>query len=259
MKISSIIIAKDEELNLSRCIESQLDCIDEIVVLVDNKSTDRTLEIARSYSKVKCENVEWQGYAKTKQYAVSLTSNNWVLWIDADECLSSKLIAEIKEFKTKDPAHKVYSFPRKAEFLGRWILHSGWYPGRIERLFDKTCAAFSESDVHEYLAFNGTKGHFVNDIEHYTDPNIQHYIVKLNNYTSLAANELLLKKKKFKLSDIAIRPFWIFVKMYFIKAGFLDGFQGFLLASFSSFYVFIKYCKLWELKYKEKTNGYSSK
>ncbi|MDP4115575.1 MAG: glycosyltransferase family 2 protein [Bacteroidota bacterium] len=248
MKISSIIIAKNEELNIARCIESQLECVDEIVVLVGNESTDRTLEIVNSYEKVKCETVEWMGYAKTKQYAVTLTTNNWVLWIDADECLSKNLIEEIKKFKDKTPDNEVYSFPRKAEFLGRWILHGGWYPGRVERLFDKTRVRFSESDVHEYLSYTGRQGYFTNDIEHYTDPNIKHYLKKLNNYTSLAANELLSKKKVFKLSDIIIRPLWLFVKMYFIKAGFLDGLQGFILASFSSFYVFTKYCKLWELK-----------
>jgi len=249
-KISSIIIAKNEELNIQRCVESQLKCVDEIIVVVDENSEDKTLEIVKSFPEVKCSVKKWLGYAKTKQYAVSLTSNDWILWIDADEEVTAGLSEEIIEFKNKSPEYSAYSIPRKAFFLGRWIEHSGWYPGRVTRLFDKNKVKFDEKDVHENLVVDGEIGELNNDINHYTDPTIHHYFVKFNRYTTLAAEELFNKGKSFLVSDIILRPLFIFVKMFILKRGFLDGVQGFILAVFSSAYVFTKYCKLWELKRK---------
>ncbi len=248
MKISSVIIAKDEEKNIGRCIQSQLDCIDEIIILVDEYSKDSTLDIVKSFPTVKYEIVEWHGYSETKKYGVSLATNDWIFWIDADEVLTSGLSKELIELKKTEAKFDSYSFPRKANFLGRWILHSGWYPGRITRLFNKNKITFSDNDVHEHLVTNGKVGEFKNDLEHYTDPNIKHYFDKFNKYTTLAAEELDKKGKTFKISDLIIRPIAIFIKMYIIKMGFLDGIQGFMLAVFSSGYVFTKYCKLWERK-----------
>ena len=235
-----------------RCIESQLNCIDEIVVLVDNLSEDRTVEIATSFSKVKCQTVKWQGFAKTKQLAVSLTTNDWIFWIDADERITKELCLELNEFKKSVPGYPAYTLPRMANFLGRWIKHSGWYPGRVVRLFNKNKAHFNDNDVHEELIFNGSTGLLKNDLEHYTDPDIEHYFKKFNSYTSLAAEELVRNRKRFKITDILLRPFFTFLKMYVLKLGFLDGIQGFILAVFSSAYVFTKYCKFWELKNKNR-------
>ncbi len=255
VKLSSIIIAKNEEANIKRCIESQLDCIDEIVVLVDSESTDRTLEVVKSYSQVKYEVTEWYGYAKTKQHAISLCSNDWVFWIDADETITDNLNEELKLFKNSEPTHSAYSVARRAYFLGRWIKHSGWYPGRVERLFNKHKAVFSDKDVHEHLEINGTIGELKYDLNHYTDPSIKHYFEKFNNYTSLAASELNKRSKSFSFADIIIRPPVLFFKMYILKLGFLDGIQGFILAVFSSAYVFTKYTKLWEIYFKKGEDG----
>ncbi len=252
IQLSSIIIAKNEERNISRCIESQLECIDEIIVLVDDSTTDKTLEIARSYPKVKCELVKWCGFAKTKQHAVTLASNDWILWIDADEAVTKGLSSELNEFKSSSPVCSAYSLPRMANFLGRWIKHSGWYPGRVVRLFNKNNANLNDNDVHEELVVNGITGSLQNHLEHYTDPDIEHYFMKFNSYTSLAAVELVRNGKRFRITDILLRPLFIFIKMYMLKLGFLDGVQGFILAVFSSAYVFTKYCKFWELKNKIK-------
>lgn len=248
MKLSSIIIAKNEEANIKRCLESQTGCIDEIIVLIDSTSTDKTVEIVKSFSKIKFEVVTWQGYSKTKQYGISLTSNDWVLWIDADEAVTPALSKELLEFKNSAPGYDAYSLPRKAYFLGRWIKHSGWYPGRVTRLFNKSKVIFSDNNVHEGLLVNGATGKLKYDLDHYTDPSIKHYFEKFNNYTSLAAEELFKEGKNVSMMDILLRPFFIFFKMYFLKSGFLDGTEGFILAIFSSAYVFTKYCKLWELK-----------
>ncbi len=251
IKLSSIIIAKNEEANIGRCIESQLNCVDEIVVLIDDRTTDATEDIVKNFSGVKYELVKWAGFSGTKKHALSITTNDWVLWIDADEVITPELSGEICEFKKSTHEYTAYSVPRKANFLGRWIMHSGWYPGRVTRLFDKRHVTFNNNDVHESLSVKGETGNLKNDIQHYTYPTIKHYFEKYNNYTTLAAEELFKKGKKASVSDIVLRPVFIFLKMYVLKAGFLDGLQGLILAVFSSSYVFTKYCKLWELNGKK--------
>jgi len=246
IKISSVVIALNEEKNIARCIESQLGCIDEIIVLVDLSTTDNTIEVIKKYPSVKYQLCEWKGYAETKERGVSMAENNWILWIDADEEITPQLKEELLLWKKSVPADKAYTIARKAFFMGRWIKHSGWYPGRVTRLFEKDSAHFSSKNVHEHLIVNGSVGELKNALNHYTDDSIRHYFNKFNKYTTLAADELSGKNKKFRKSDITIRPFLLFIKMYFIKRGFLDGIQGFMLAVFSSLYVFTKYSKLWE-------------
>jgi (heptosyl)LPS beta-1,4-glucosyltransferase len=243
--ITSIVIAKDEESNIKRCIESQLGCIDEIIILVDDKTSDNTFEVAKEYIGVKAEVVKWQGYSETKKYAVSLANNNWIFWIDADEAITDGLRKEIINFKNSKPEFSAYSVSRKAYFLGRWIKHSGWYPGRVNRLFDKTKVQFSDNEVHEYLIIDDPIGKLKSDLDHFTDPTIEHYFEKFNNYTTLAAEEMVKRGKNYSLINIILRPPLLFIKMYFLKLGFLDGIEGFILASFSSSYVFTKYCKFW--------------
>jgi glycosyltransferase involved in cell wall biosynthesis len=246
--LSSIIIAKDEETNIRRCIQSQLSVVDDIVVLVDSRTKDTTVQIASSYTNVNCESVEWNGYAKTKIYAVSKTKYDWILWIDADEELTPELIEEIKQFKAAKPQYNAYDVARRAFFLGKWIKHSGWYPSRVIRLFNKNVVSFEEKEVHEHLNVDGEAGHLKYDLNHYTDPSIEYYFAKFNLYTSLAAKELNEKGKQAGMNDILLRPVFLFFKMYIFRLGFLDGLHGLILAIFSSAYVFTKYCKLWELK-----------
>lgn len=255
IQISSVIIAKNEERNIARCLESQIPCIDDIVLIIDEESTDTTADIAKDYPGVRTFITKWKGYSATKEYAVSQTANDWVLWIDADEEITTQLRDELLEFKKNVPVHKAYDLARRAYFLGRWIKHSGWYPSRVTRLFNKNSAYFSLKNVHEHLVVNGSTGKLNNDLNHYTDWNISHYFNKFNNYTSLAAEELTLKNKAFSISDITVRPLFLFIKMYIFKRGFLDGIQGFMLAVFSSLYVFTKYSKLWEMQPKKEKSG----
>lgn len=247
LKISSIVIAKNEELNIKRCIESQLDVIDDIVVIVDSNTTDKTFEISSLYQKVSCEVAEWKGYAGSKNYAVSKTKYDWILWIDADEELTDELKHELNQFKKNVPVKNAYSVARRAYFLGRWIKHSGWYPSRVLRLFNKNFAKFNDKEVHENLTVVGSTGELKHDLNHYTDPSIEHYFKKFNSYTTLAAHDLHKGGKTVTMNDIIFRPLFIFFKMYIFKRGFLDGLHGFILAVFSSLYVFTKYAKLWEL------------
>ncbi len=251
MKLSSILIAKNEEQNIEKCIINMLNCIDEINVFIDDLSDDKSFEIADKFNNVKLRKIKWQGFSETKQEALKFVTNDWVFWIDADEVITEKLSEELISFKNNLPQHSVYSVPRKAFFLGKWIKHCGWYPDRVNRLFNKNEAKFSQSSVHEFLHYKGQTGKLKNDLLHFTDPDIFHYFEKFNSYTSLAADDLKKKNRVFKISDILLRPAFAFFKMYILKKGFLDGIQGFILCVFSSTYVFTKYCKLWELNRKE--------
>jgi len=249
-KISSIIIAKNEEANIKKCIESQLSCIDEIVLLVDESSTDKTFEIASSYDEVVCKRTEWKGFAETKKEAVALTSYNWVFWIDADEEITSELSNELNSMKNSNLKFSAFKVARRAYFLNKWIKHSGWYPDYVTRLFNKVSSGFDNSKVHEGLLVDGAVGTLKNDLNHYTDPTINHYFEKFNRYTSLAAEDLQSEGRVTSIADILLRPAFKFIKMYFLKLGILDGLHGFILAIFSSTYVLTKYCKLWELNRK---------
>jgi glycosyltransferase involved in cell wall biosynthesis len=251
MKISSLIIAKNEEDNIKRCIQSQLNCIDDILILIDNSSTDNTLQVVKSFPQARFELVKWEGYVKTKRNGLSKTKFDWIFWIDADEAITPELQKEIIEFKSSTPVFVAYTIPRRAYFLGKWIKHCGWYPSRATRLFNKTKIDFNENQVHEQLIVNGKKGQLKNDLNHFTDPDLKHYYEKFNNYTSLAANDLMKRNKKFSKFKLLFNPFFLFIKMYIFRRGFLDGIQGFILSFSSANYVFTKYAKLWELSIKE--------
>ncbi len=245
--VSVLVITLNEEKNIRECLQS-VSWADEIV-LVDAQSQDRTVEIAGEFT----DRVfvrPWAGFAATRQYALSQCRQEWVLWLDADERATPELAREIREV-IRDTAHAGFEIPRLAWFLGRWIRHGGWYPGYVLRLFRRQGAEFTDRMVHEGVVVKGSTGKLKNHLLHYTDPNIEHYFQKFNLYTGLAARELHEKGVPFRLRDLIFRPLFMFIKMYLLRRGFLDGLQGFLLACFSSAYVFAKYAKLWELTYGE--------
>lgn len=242
MSISAIIITYNEEKNIRDCLES-LKWVNEIVV-VDAESEDKTAQIARELG-AKVLSLEWQGYGKQKNYSLSKATCDWILSLDADERITPELAEEIQKTLI-NPSFSGYEIARKTYFLGKWIRHSGWYPGYVLRLFKREKARFAEKEVHEYIELNGKVGYLKNHLIHYTDDTLKHYLDKFCNYTSLASKELYANGKRASLLDLSLRPILFFLKMYFGKCGFLDGIQGFILAILSSFYVFVKYAKLWE-------------
>jgi glycosyltransferase involved in cell wall biosynthesis len=250
INLSAIIIACNEKNNIGRCLQSLNDVIDDIVVLIDSKTTDGTEDVVKSFPNVNYETVEWRGYGPTKNYALTKTKYDWVLWIDADEELTPELKEELINFKKSKPQHDAYYVKRRAFFLGKWIKHCGWYPGYVLRLFNKNKARFDSKNVHEGLQVEGKKGYLKNDLNHYTDPDVKHYFEKFNNYTTLAAGELHSKGKRAGMRDLLLRPPFLFLKMYILRLGFLDGLHGLILSVFSSLYVFTKYVKLWEMDRK---------
>lgn len=249
-KLSVIVITRNEERNLADCLESAK-WANEIVV-VDSASQDKTVQIAHQFTQ-RVYVRPWDGFAAAKSFALQQCTGDWILWLDADERLTKELADEVQAVVEKeDISFAAYEFPRKAFFLGKWIKHCGWYPGYVTRLFRKSAGEFSENKVHEYLRIEGSVGRLRNDLMHYTDPNLWHYFEKFNRYTALAAEGLAEDGARFSLLQLIIRPSWVFIRMYVVKLGFLDGVEGFILSVLSSCYVFTKYAKLWELTVRSK-------
>lgn len=240
MKISATIIACNEERNIARAIES-LRCCDEIVV-VDSGSTDRTVEIARKLGARVIE-MPWRGYASQKNFASEQASFDWVLSIDADESLSEALEAEIWQIKKSTPSCHGYTMPRLAQYLGRWILHSGWYPDRKVRLFDRRKARWEGGYVHESVRVQGPVGHLESNLLHFTCNSLPEHLRTMDRYTTLAAEQLVDQKVKIHWRLIVFDPLWTFLRTYFLKQGFRDGLEGVCIAYMAAFYNFVKYAK----------------
>ena len=245
--LSVIIITLNEEKNIQDCLLS-VAWADEIVV-VDSQSTDRTVELAEKYTD-KVYVTEWMGYSANKNYALEMTTNEWILWLDADERVTPELAREIQNLLSSKISVDGFEVARRAFFLGKWIKHCGWYPGYVLRLFKKGNARFTDSKVHEGLELDGPRVRLNYDLLHFTDNNLEHYMWKFNRYTSFAADELSTKGRKSGIGAILFRPIATFVKMYLLKRGFLDGVEGLMLCLLSSGYVAMKYAKLWEANQK---------
>jgi len=248
-KLSVIVITKNEEKNVRECLSSVLWA--EEIIVVDAGSTDNTLGIAKEFTQ-KVYSRPWDGYGAAKNFGLTQCACEWILSIDADERVTPELREEILgKLSSVNQKTAAFSVPRRANFLGKWIYHCGWYPGRIARVFRRSAGRFTEEKVHERLEIQGEIVPLHSDLLHYTDPDLKSYFEKSNKYTSLAAEELLDHKKKFSLAKLIVNPFWIFFRMYILRLGFLDGLTGFILCVLSANYVFTKYAKLWERTLKK--------
>jgi glycosyltransferase involved in cell wall biosynthesis len=249
MQLSAVIITKNEQHNIARCLQS-LKFADEII-LVDTGSTDSTIDIAKKYD-AKIFNIDWPGFGPAKKYAVDQAGGEWILSIDADEEITAPLAAEIKKAIDSDNGINGYLIPRKTNFLGRWINHSRWYPDYVLRLFRKDKGQFSDSLVHEKVVLESEPGRLKNFIRHYSYPDIQTFFDKFDSYTTLAAQELMKKGKRFSLLALLCKPPASFCSHYIFGAGFLDGLEGFLIAVLSAYGVFVRYLKLYSISKKSR-------
>jgi glycosyltransferase involved in cell wall biosynthesis len=240
MNISATIIAENEERNIARAIES-LRCCDEVLV-VDSGSTDRTIEIARNLGARVIES-PWPGYAKQKNVAAAKAENEWILSLDADEALSEALEAEIWQLKKNGPEFDAYTMPRMAQYLGRWILHSGWYPDRKIRLYDRSKAIWVGEFVHESVQVDGSVGHLDSNLLHYTCDSLSEHLRTLDQYTTLAAQEIVANRRRVTFPELLFDPAWTFLRTYILQRGFMDGFEGLVIAQMAAIYSFLKYAK----------------
>jgi len=250
-KLSVVIIARNEEASLPRCLKS-VAWADEVIV-GDSGSADRTAEIARNLG-ARVYGYEWRGFGPAKQGVVDQATGEWILSLDADEEVTPELAAEIKTVLEGNERAVGYYLPRRTEFLGRWMMHGGWYPDYVLRLFRKDRGLFTDATVHEAVKVDGSTARLRNDLLHYSYPTLERYFDKFNRYTTLAANEAFRMGQSVGLAELVLNPIAKFLKQYFLKGGFLDGARGLLLAILSSGYVSIKYAKLRDL-WRRKESG----
>ncbi len=240
MKISATLITCDEERNIARAIES-LRCCDEIVV-VDSGSVDRTVQLASKLGARVVENA-WKGYAEQKNFAAEQASHDWILSLDADEALSEALEAEILRLKKTPPDCDAYTVARMAQYLGRWILHSGWYPDRKVRLYDRRRARWVGKFVHESVEVNGRLGELQSDLLHFTCSSLSEHLRTMDRYTTLAAEEIVSQGRKIGYRHLLFNPPWTFLRSYVLQRGYLDGVEGLAIAYAAAFYNFLKFAK----------------
>lgn len=245
--ITVALIVKNEAKNLAACLDTISNWVDEIVIL-DSGSTDNTKEIAAKYKAKFYSNNNWPGFGAQRQLAQSYVTTDFVLWLDADERITPILKTSIENVLTKPNIEdKLYSISRLSWVFGRYIKHCGWYPDKVVRLYPTKLTNYNDSLVHEkvivpaHCSIENLQG----DAIHYTYNDLNHYLVKSAGYAKAWAEQRALQGKTSSLLKGYLHAVGCFIKMYIIKAGFLDGKQGLLLSTLSAHSTFVKYADLW--------------
>jgi glycosyltransferase involved in cell wall biosynthesis len=245
VRISAVLITFNEEANISSALQSLAGIADEIVV-VDSRSTDRTVKLAREFTDRVVER-KWTNYSDQKNFADGLAVHPWILSLDADERISPGLRAELLALKSQDPSCAGFSMPRLVFYLGRWIRHCGWYPDRKVRLFRRDAARWEGEYVHETLVIRGEIRKLKGPLHHYTYRNIGDHLTRLNAFADLGAQKLYAQGRKSRWPHLLVLPFSRFLKSYVLKRGFLDGFAGLVVSVLNGYSIFVRYAKLREI------------
>ena len=242
--LSVVIITKNEEENLRNCLESIRELADEIVI-VDSNSTDKTKDIALEFGAFIQVFDDWPGFGIQKNRAVSLAKNHWILSIDSDERVTLELAKEISLLLQTQPNFRAYEIPRKSWYCGCFIMHSGWQPDYVLRLFDRRVAQFSLELVHERVLCSSEVGRLKSNLLHYSFQNFSQVLTKIDRYSSASAEQLYCSNAKSSLPKAVGHGLWAFVRTYFLRLGFLDGTHGFALAISNAEGTYYRYLKLW--------------
>lgn len=243
--ISVALIVKNEADNLAACLRT-VEWADEIVVM-DSGSTDDTQKIAEAAGAKFYTNTEWPGFGKQRQLAQEKVTSDWVFWLDADERVTPELKASIlKAIKTADRT-TVFNAIRLSWVFGRYIRHCGWYPDKVLRLYPTQLTQYNNSLVHEHVVTDNAMSvkDLDGDLLHYTYRDLQHYLVKSAGYADAWAKQRQQQGKTANVLQAVTHGLSCFIKMYILKAGFLDGKQGFILSVLSAHSTFAKYIDLW--------------
>jgi (heptosyl)LPS beta-1,4-glucosyltransferase len=244
--LSVVIIAKNEAGLLPDCLQS-VAWADEIVML-DSGSQDDSVAVAESLGAKVFTHVDWQGFGKQRQLAQSYASHDYILMIDADERVTPELRQSIEQTLTAPDDNQVYSCARRNLFLGRFMRHSGWYPDRVNRLYANQRYRYNDNLVHESLDINGAKVVPLNgDLLHLTCRDFFAFQRKQLRYAEEWANQRHQAGKRCGYLSILTHTVGAFCKTWLLRAGFLDGKQGLLLAVVNAQYTFNKYAALWAL------------
>ncbi len=244
--LSVMVIVKNEEAVLARCLES-VSWADEIVVL-DSGSNDRTLEIARKYTDKLYIESDWQGFGVQKNRALERCSNEWILSLDADEWLDPVLAEEIRDFLAEERSSDLFAVEllRRSSYLGKWMKWGGWGKDWLPRLFRKSRCEFSNSLVHERLLVDGAIERIRKGvIWHESFRTLEEVIEKINHYSTLGAEQRYREGRKGSgVARAVAGATWAFFRTYVLRLGFLDGKHGFMLAVSNAEGVYYRYLKM---------------
>lgn len=241
-KISVTIITGNEEDNIRECLES-VKWADEIIV-VDSESSDKTIEIAKEYTD-KVFVHKWEGYASQKNYALNLATNDWILSIDADERVTPGLAEEILNISLDQ--NNGYKIRRENYFIGKKITGCGWGNDYQVRLFNKNKTRLSNRLVHEGFIVDGSVSKLQNSLIHYSYRNLKDGFSKINEYSTLEANEKA-DRKKITGFRVVFFPVWAFLQHYFVRKGYKDGKHGLMVSLMHAMTKLQVYMKIWEIK-----------
>lgn len=247
--LTAILISYNEELDLPRALASLARIADEII-LVDSGSTDQTCEIARSYG-ARVHSRKLDSFAEQKNFAASLSSNDWILSIDCDQELSPDLRASMIEWKQKAAEKNAFEILLMSNYLGGWIRHSGWYPEFRVLLYRRDKGTFAGA-LHERVLVEGPVGRLSGHLFHYTIRSLAEHRAKLDAMSTLAAEDMFAQGRKSWRATMMIAPPWTIVQRLVFQQGVLDGRRGWLIAWFSAKYIYLKYRKLGRLLGGEK-------
>lgn len=240
----------NEEDCIERCLKSLTWC-DEIVV-IDSGSTDKTLEICSKYTEKVFHN-DWPGYSEQKKFALTKCTSDWVLNIDADEEVSEGLQDAIqKVLESKESKVKGYEINRVVYHLNYWWREGGWHPEYRLRLCHRKNTSWGGSNIHEHAIVDGKVERLTGELYHYSFNNIAEHVAIINKYSSLLSDEIIERKPNTKaVLKLFFNPIIRFIKFYFLKKGYKYGIAGLIVAVTESFYVFLKYAKVWESRRRE--------
>ena len=251
--LSVAIITLNEENMLPDALRS-VAFADEMVV-VDSGSTDNTVALAQKHG-ARVITEPWRGFGLQKQFAIDQCRNPWVLILDADERIPAETAAEMSVLLSNAMQFEAYRFPRVNYFAGRLIRHGSWGSDHVVRLFNKNTCKMSSRIVHESVEVMSPVGNAKNAILHYTRQSLQQTLDKINQYSSLGAQELFRNGRKASVIKALLNGMWAFISNYFIRLGFLDRSPGLIIAASEGMYTFFKYAKLMELhEQKKRMNG----
>lgn len=253
LPISVCIVAGNEARRIRRALDSVASWTTEIILAIDDKVTDGTDKIAESYS-AKIISQPWRGHAAHRDFAAAHATQPWLLAIDADEVITPELRDEIIALFDRnhaDPPCAAYSFPRCTFYHGRWIRHGDWYPDRKARLWRRGLGNWGNTHLHESLIVDGVTGKMKNDLLHYSMESLEHEMKKTLLTVDYFVQECAEKKKKVGLSEVLFRPWWRFFRAYFLRFGFLDGWQGLAIARIIAIYTFLRYLKVYQVQREE--------
>jgi glycosyltransferase involved in cell wall biosynthesis len=249
LPISVYIVARNEEENLPRVLESVRGWVSETIVVL-NGTTDSSAVIAESYG-ARVEYESWVGFRDTQNAALRFVRQPWVLALDADEEVSEALRGEIVHFFEKG-LHASFAgarFPRKTWFLGRWILHGDWYPDKQLRLFRRDSGRWGGSPEHYKLDLTGRCVDLRGELHHFSNPTIESHISKISVFAGYFLKRQLERGAGWSAGGALFRAFWRFVRAYLFRLGFMDGFPGLFIAVSTAYATFVRYSRLYEHLY----------